>query len=178
MTRDQPAPLERTQALNLCLRAAEHALHEATPEHWLGRARDFEAARPTVTRTRDAARRYLELTNLATACRNHASIVQPTLEQVEEARFLATQLLDAIDQDLDTVLERLGRATDPDRATYLIDQTRSLVERRTAVILRAAALSTFHPRPPTHDDEPAGALEQQRAQLAALTAPRSRLEAA
>lgn len=167
----------RAEALDLALRAAEHALHEATAEYWLARADAFAAARPPRATPRGRAR-YRELSIIARACRAHATLVHPNLEQVEEVRALAAALLDALDDDIEQRVERLAATTHPDRADHWARELRILIGRRTAVALRSAALQQLLPQPPTDDSEPTAAVETQRAQLSALTAARARLEAA
>lgn len=80
-------------------RILQDALNEATSSYWLRRAERFEAARPRVgehhgNQTVDQLRsKWLELTEIATACRNAATLARyqtdVTDEVVEAVREVA-----------------------------------------------------------------------------------------
>lgn len=77
-------------------RILQDALNEATSSYWIRRAEQFEGARPRLgeyygTQSVDQLRtKWLELTEIATACRNAATLArwqtEPTAEVLEAIR--------------------------------------------------------------------------------------------
>ena len=146
--------------LDLALRAAEHDLAAATPEHWMRRAVAFERARPQVNTsggtplTRAAVNRHHRLGELAAACRAHATIVAPTREQVDAVTVLALELAARLDQEIDDLIAQTHRTIDDAHGRREIQHFRlhtlaGLIARRNAAAARIAAAGRVHVHPDT-----------------------------
>lgn len=153
-------PSPDSVGLDLALRAAEHDLAEATPEHWLRRADAFERARPQFNSaegtplTRAAVGRHHRLGQLAAACRAHAIIVTPTQEQVDAVSALAAELAERLDREIDDLIAQTHRTIDDAHGRREIQHFRlhtlaGLIARRNAAAARCAAAGRVqvHPTP-------------------------------
>ena len=174
---------DASRNLDLALRAAEHALAEATPEHWLRRADEFDAARPQLRlhppATRDAVSRHHRLGELARACRAHATLVAPTSDLVDDVRHLATQLVDQLHTEIADLLEQMHTTVTqsgrPDVQRHRLDVIATLVDRLHATAARALAAAAIPTQqPPTAEHTTEGSeelLARHRPVLAALDQP-------